>query len=87
MATTKRHDVKDLALAPEGFRVALIEAGSDPALMPQTYHHYNYSIAIFKTSGINTQESFIRTIMTKIFFTTFFFNKNTEGGITVYIRS
>jgi choline dehydrogenase len=34
----------NLALAPEGFRVALIEAGGDAALMPQTYHYYNYSI-------------------------------------------
>src|ERR1700745_2823170 len=34
----------NLALAPEGFRVALIEAGGDPALQPQTYHYFNYSI-------------------------------------------
>src|SRR5438105_7441186 len=34
----------NLALAPEGFRVALLEAGGDPALVPQTYHYYNYSI-------------------------------------------
>ncbi|HEV3443021.1 MAG TPA: GMC family oxidoreductase [Gemmataceae bacterium] len=34
----------NLALAPEGYRVALLEAGGDPALRPQSYHYYNYSI-------------------------------------------
>jgi choline dehydrogenase len=34
----------NLALAPEGYRVALIEAGGDPAFMADSYHYYNYSI-------------------------------------------
>jgi choline dehydrogenase len=34
----------NLALAPEGYRVALLEAGGDPAQLPQTYHYFNYAI-------------------------------------------
>src|SRR5207237_10878919 len=34
----------NLALAPEGYRVALLEAGGDPAATPETFHYYNYSI-------------------------------------------
>ncbi len=34
----------NLARAPEGYRVALLEAGGDPAQLPQTYHYFNYAI-------------------------------------------
>jgi choline dehydrogenase len=34
----------NLALAPEGFRVALIEAGSDPCALPGSTEYFNYSI-------------------------------------------
>jgi choline dehydrogenase len=34
----------NLALAPEGFRVALLEAGGDPAALPGSPSYFNYSI-------------------------------------------
>jgi choline dehydrogenase len=34
----------NLALAPEGYRVALIEAGADPCARPGSREYYNYSI-------------------------------------------
>src|SRR6516164_6925911 len=34
----------NLALAPEGFRVALLEAGDDPAKMPGSREYYSYSV-------------------------------------------
>src|SRR5437764_1066061 len=34
----------NLALAPEGYRVALLEAGTDPAVIPDTPTFYNYSV-------------------------------------------
>jgi choline dehydrogenase len=34
----------NLALAPEGFRVALVEAGADPCAQPGSREYYNYSV-------------------------------------------
>ena len=34
----------NLALAPEGYRVALLEAGGDPAGVPGTRTYFNYAV-------------------------------------------
>src|SRR5713226_8945870 len=34
----------NLALAPEGFRVALLEAGDDPLKMPGSREYYSYGV-------------------------------------------
>lgn len=40
-----------LALAPEGYRVALLEAGTDPAAQPGSRPFFNYSVPVLYTNA------------------------------------
>jgi choline dehydrogenase len=46
----------NLALAPEGFRVALLEAGTDPCLQPGSREFYNYLVPALHTNASEDQD-------------------------------